>query len=288
MDLSQPIFATPAPVGPAPSASRVPLAPIEPPAATLKPRLGRAPLKRDPFSRPALSPFSSARTPGRTPLIIDPAKPSPVAPPSEPPAVVPVKPSIVSPPPAVRGMAPARPSMASPVVPPRPPVPPLLPSRPHRAALQASPFSRVTRSGNSRAASSAGALIGRIGSPTTQDYSIRSPSRRARSWSSRGPRPPQLAPLSERFWFIRVIRSGRSPSPTTATAPNGNVLPAPIPLSAIPARSTPARLSCCPRVVAPKPPNPPDSSARLLRARHTVPSSAAPPTICPFGLVASP
>src|SRR5215467_2580706 len=67
MDLSQPIFATPAPVGPPPSASRVPLAPIEPPAATSKPRLGRAPLKRDPFSRPALSPFSSARNPGRTP-----------------------------------------------------------------------------------------------------------------------------------------------------------------------------------------------------------------------------
>ena len=124
MDLSQPIFATPAPVGPPPSASRVPLAPIEPPAATSKPRLGRAPLKRDPFSRPALSPFSSARTPGRTPLIIDPAKPSPVAPPSKPPAAVPVKPSIVSPPPAVRGMAPSRPLMASPVAPPRPPVPP--------------------------------------------------------------------------------------------------------------------------------------------------------------------
>ena len=113
MDLSQPIFATPAPVGPPPSASRVPLAPIEPPAATSKPRLGRAPLKRDPFSRPALSPFSSARNPGRTPLIINPAEPSPV----------PVKPSFVSPPAAIRGMAPARPSMASPVPPPRPPVP---------------------------------------------------------------------------------------------------------------------------------------------------------------------
>ena len=124
MDLSQPIFATPAPVGPPPSASRVPLAPIEPPAATSKPRLGRAPLTRDPFSRPALSPFSSARTPGRTPLIIDPAKPSPAAPPSEPPPVVPVKPAIVSPPPAVRGMAPARPLMASPVAPPRTPFPP--------------------------------------------------------------------------------------------------------------------------------------------------------------------
>src|SRR5262249_41340183 len=161
----------------------------------------------------------------------------------------------------------------------------LLPSRPRRAAIQASPFSRVTRSGNSRAASSAEAPIGRIGSPTTQDYSIRSPSRRARSWSSRDPCPPQLAPLSERFWFIQVIRSGRSPSPTTAKAPNGNVLPAPIPLSAIPARSTPARLSSCPHVVAPKPP---DSSASLLRARHTVPSSAGPPTICPFGRVANP
>jgi nucleoid-associated protein YgaU len=123
MDLSQPIFATPRPVGPPLSASRVPLAPIDPPVAASKPRLGRAPLKRDPFSRPALSPLSSARNPGRTPLIIDPAKPSPVAPPSEPPTAVPVKPS-VSPPPAVRGMAPASPSMASPVTPPRPPVPP--------------------------------------------------------------------------------------------------------------------------------------------------------------------
>ena len=124
MDLSQPIFATPAPVGPPPSAPRVPLAPIEPPAATSKPRLGRAPLKRDPFSRPALSPFSSARNPGRTPLTIHPAEPSPVAPPSEPPAAVPVKPSVVSRPPAIRGTAPARPSMASPLPPPRPPVPP--------------------------------------------------------------------------------------------------------------------------------------------------------------------
>ena len=124
MDLSQPIFATPAPVGPPPSASRVPLAPIEPPAPTSKPRLGRATLKRDPFSRPALSPFSSARNPGRTPRIINPAEPSPVAPPSNPPAGAPVKPSIVSPPPAIRGVAPARPSMASPVPPPRPPAPP--------------------------------------------------------------------------------------------------------------------------------------------------------------------
>jgi LysM repeat protein len=115
MDLSQPIFATPAPVGPPPSAFRVPLAPIGPPAATSKPRLGRAPLKRDPFSRPVLAPFSSARNPGRTPLIINSAEPSPVAPPSKPPAAVPVKPSIVSPPPAIRGMGPARPSMASPV-----------------------------------------------------------------------------------------------------------------------------------------------------------------------------
>jgi len=130
MDLSQPIFATPAPVGPPPSASRVSLAPIEPPAATSKPRLGRAPLKRDPFSRPALSPFSSARNPGQTRLIVNPAEPSPVAPPSEPPAAAPVKPSIASPPPVVRGMAPARPSMASPVAPPRPPFPPASPVAP--------------------------------------------------------------------------------------------------------------------------------------------------------------
>jgi nucleoid-associated protein YgaU len=123
MDLSQPIFATPAPIGPL-SVSRIPLVRIEPPAATSKPRLGRTPLKRDPFSRPALFSFSSARNPGQTPLINDPAEPSPVAPPSEPPAAGPAKPSIASPPPAVRGMAPARHSMVSPAASPRPLVPP--------------------------------------------------------------------------------------------------------------------------------------------------------------------
>jgi len=84
MDLSQPTFATPAPVGPPPSAPRAPLAPIAPPAAASKPRFGRAPLKRDPFSRPAISPSLRTPNPGPAPRIIAPAKPSPVAPPSEP------------------------------------------------------------------------------------------------------------------------------------------------------------------------------------------------------------
>ena len=128
MDLSQPTFATPAPVGPPLSA---PLAPIAPAS---KPRPSRGPLKRDPFSRPALSPSLSTPIPGPGPLID--VKPSPVAPPAEPfapkhalivaPTVVagPAKPSIVSPPPAIRGMAPSKPPMVSQATPPRPPVPP--------------------------------------------------------------------------------------------------------------------------------------------------------------------
>ena len=124
MDLSQPTFATPAPVGPPLSA---PLAPAS------KPRPSRGPLKRDPFSRPALSPSLSTPIPGPGPLID--VKPSPVAPPAEPfapkhalivePPVVagPAKPSIVSPPPAIRGMAPSKPPMVSQATPQRLPVP---------------------------------------------------------------------------------------------------------------------------------------------------------------------
>jgi len=133
IDLSQPTFATPAPVGPPLSAPRAPLAPIAPPAAAAKPRLGRAPLKRDPFSRPAISPSLRTPNPGPASLIIAPAKPSPVAPPSEPSAakralivqpsvaVVPAEPPLGSPLPAIRGIAPA---MVSPAVPARPPAPP--------------------------------------------------------------------------------------------------------------------------------------------------------------------
>jgi nucleoid-associated protein YgaU len=131
MDLSQPTFAAPAPVGPPLSALRAPLAPIAPSRAASRPRLGRAPLKRDPFSRPTLSPFSSAAHPGPAPLITAPVEPPPVAPRSEPAAsslvapsataMVPVKPAIVFPPPTVRGIAPGKPSMASPAAPPRPP-----------------------------------------------------------------------------------------------------------------------------------------------------------------------
>jgi len=125
IDLSQPTFATPAPVGPPLSA---PLAPAS------KPRPSRGPLKRDPFSRPALSPSLSTPIPGPAPLID--VKPSPVAPPAEPSApkhalivappvvVVPAKPAVVSPPPAIHGMAPSNPSMVSQATPPRLPVRP--------------------------------------------------------------------------------------------------------------------------------------------------------------------
>ena len=125
MDLSQPTFATPAPVGPPLSAPRAPLALMAPPAAAAKPRLGRAPLKRDPFSRPAISPSLRTPNPGPASLII--------APPSEPSApkralivqpsvaVVPAEPPIGSALPAIRGIAPA---MVSPAVPARSPAPP--------------------------------------------------------------------------------------------------------------------------------------------------------------------
>jgi nucleoid-associated protein YgaU len=131
MDLSQPAFATPAPVGPPLSAPPAALAPIAPAS---KPRPSRGPLKRDPFSRPALSPSSSTPFPGPAPFID--LKPSPVAPSAEPSApkhalmvappvvAVPAKPSIVSPPPAIRGMAPSKPPMASQATPPRLSVPP--------------------------------------------------------------------------------------------------------------------------------------------------------------------
>jgi len=131
IDLSQPTFATPAPVGPPLSASRAPLPPIAPAS---KPRPSRGPLKRDPFSRPALSPSLSTPIPGPAPLID--VKPSPVAPPAEPSApkhalivappvvVVPAKPAVVSPPPAIHGMAPSNPSMVSQATPPRLPVRP--------------------------------------------------------------------------------------------------------------------------------------------------------------------
>jgi nucleoid-associated protein YgaU len=131
MDLSEPAFATPAPVGPLLSAPRAPLAPIAPAS---KPRPSHGPLKRDPFSRPAFSPSWSTPIPGPAPLVD--AKPSTVAPPAEPSApkhalilapsvvVVPAKPSIVSPSPANHGMAPSKPSTASQATPRRPPVPP--------------------------------------------------------------------------------------------------------------------------------------------------------------------
>ena len=131
MDLSEPAFATPAPVGAPLSAPRAPLAPIAPAS---KPRPSHGPLKRDPFSRPAFSPSLSTPIPGPAPLID--VKPSTVAPPAEPSApehalmlapsvvVAPAKPSIVSPPQAHRGMAPSKPSMASQATPARPPVPP--------------------------------------------------------------------------------------------------------------------------------------------------------------------
>ena len=128
MDLLQPTFAAPAPVGPAPSAPRAPLMPIAPPTAASKPRLGRAPLKRDPFSRPALSPFLTAPNPGPAPLIMAPAEPSPVAPkraPIVPPSavVIPAKPSTASLPPTIPGIPRSKPSMVSPTAPPQPPDP---------------------------------------------------------------------------------------------------------------------------------------------------------------------
>ena len=140
MDLSQPTFAAPAPVDPPLSSShtRTPLAPVAPPAAASKPRVGLAPLKRDPFSRPALSPSLRVSNPGPAPLILAPAKPSPVAPSAAVPvlpkrphvappafAVVPAaKPAPVVPPPRFAGVTPSKPAMISPASPSLPPAPP--------------------------------------------------------------------------------------------------------------------------------------------------------------------
>jgi nucleoid-associated protein YgaU len=142
MDLSQPTFAAPAPIGPPLSSphAHAPLAPVAPPVAASKPRVGLAPLKRDPFSRPALSPSLRVPNPGPAPLILAPVKPSPVAPSAAVPvlskrphgtlpafAVVPVpaaKPApVLSPPPLAR-IAPAKPAMIS------PPLSSLLPAPP--------------------------------------------------------------------------------------------------------------------------------------------------------------
>lgn len=139
MDLSQPTFSAPAPIGPPLSAPHA-HAPVAPLAAASKPRLGPAPLKRDPFSRPALSPSLRVPNPGPTPLILAPVKPSPVAPSAAVPvlpkrlhaappvfAVVPVpsvKPAPVGPPPRFAGVAPSKSAMISPASPSLPPAPP--------------------------------------------------------------------------------------------------------------------------------------------------------------------
>lgn len=141
MDLPQPTFATPAPVDPPLSSphAHTPLAPVVPPAAASKPRLGLAPLKRDPFSRPVLSPSLRVPNPGPAPLILAPAKPSPVAPSAAVPvlpkrphvappafAVLPVpaaKPAPVLPPPPFARVAPSKPAMISPASPSLPPAP---------------------------------------------------------------------------------------------------------------------------------------------------------------------
>ena len=142
MDLSQPTFAAPAPVDPPLSSShtRRPVAPVAPPAAASKRRVGMAPLKRDPFSRPALSPSLRVSNPGPAPLILAPVRPSPVAPSAAVPvlpkrphvappafAVVPVppaKPAPALPPPPLARIAPAKPAMISPALPSLPPTPP--------------------------------------------------------------------------------------------------------------------------------------------------------------------
>jgi nucleoid-associated protein YgaU len=142
MDLSQPTFAAPVPVGPPLSSpyADAPLAPVAPPAAASKPRVGLAPLKRDPFSRPALSRSSRVPNPGPAPLILAPVKPSPVVPSAAVPvlpkrphvapptfAVVPVpapKAAPVVPPPRFAGVAPSKPAMISPASPSLPPAPP--------------------------------------------------------------------------------------------------------------------------------------------------------------------
>jgi nucleoid-associated protein YgaU len=142
MDLSQPTFAAPAPIGPPLSSphAHAPLAPVAAPVAASKPRVGLAPLKRDPFSRAALSPSLRAPNPGPAPLILAPVKPSPVAPSAAVPvlperphvappalAVVPVpaaKPAPVLPPSPLARIAPAKPAMISPALPSLPPAPP--------------------------------------------------------------------------------------------------------------------------------------------------------------------
>jgi nucleoid-associated protein YgaU len=162
MDLSQPTFAAPAPVGPPLSSpyADAPLAPIAPPATASKPRLGLAPLKRDPFSRPALSPSLRVPNPGPAPLILAPVKPSPVAPSAAVPvlpkrpdvasptfAVVPVpaaKPAPVVPPPPLARIAPAKPlrispASASPSIPPAPPASSVAPAISHDSKITVRP-----------------------------------------------------------------------------------------------------------------------------------------------------
>lgn len=139
MDLSQPAFATPAPVGPPLSAPRAPLAPITPPAAAPRPRVGRSSLRRDPFSRPALAPSLHAPSTGAASLLVAPAQPPvppgreaepsapkhlPVTPPSFAVVPTPAKPSMASPPPTIRGIVPSKPTMVSPAAPSRPPAAP--------------------------------------------------------------------------------------------------------------------------------------------------------------------
>jgi nucleoid-associated protein YgaU len=117
MDLPQPTFAAPAPVGPPLSSphAHAPLAPVAPPAAASKPRLGLAPLKRDPFSRPVLSPSLRVPNPGPAPLILAPAKPSPVAPSAAVP-VLPKRPNVASPAFAVVPVPAAKPAPPAPII----------------------------------------------------------------------------------------------------------------------------------------------------------------------------
>lgn len=139
MDLSQPTFAMPAPVGPPLSAPHAPLPPIPPSTAAPKPSLGRSSLRRDPFSRPAPTPSLHAPNSGAAPLFVTPAQPpAPAARPAEPTArkqlpitppsfaivPTPARPSMVSPPPTMRGIAPSKRTMVSPAAPSRPPVAP--------------------------------------------------------------------------------------------------------------------------------------------------------------------
>jgi nucleoid-associated protein YgaU len=117
MDLPQPTFAAPAPVGPPLSSphAHAPLAPVAPPAAASKPRLGLAPLKRDPFSHPVLSPSLRVPNPGPAPLILAPAKPSPVAPSAAVP-VLPKRPNVASPAFAVVPVPAAKPAPPAPII----------------------------------------------------------------------------------------------------------------------------------------------------------------------------